>query len=229
MKSKQNWSLDGGTDPNFIRRLASNLSIYVRSRQYIFFWNHLKPSPKDKILDVGTSPDERLKDTNFFEKKYPFSNKLSIASIEDCSNIVNKYNLHEFIRIVADKRLPLKDKSFDIIVSWATIEHVGGLKSQEFYLNELCRVGKKVFITTPDRLSIYEPHTTTFFLHYLPMKYFRKILSLTGKSFWSLEKHLNILSLKSIKDIIHNSKVKVKRYKIFGLFPAHILIYGKTS
>lgn len=228
MKSKRSWSHAGGTDPNLIRRLASNLSIYIRSKQYDIFMDLLKPTSKDTILDVGISPDEKLKDTNFFEKKYPDKNKLSIASIEDCINIVKKYNLHKYFPIKSDGKLPLDDKSFDIVVSWATIEHVGNSKDQESFLIELCRVGKKVFITTPDRLSFYEPHTATFFLHYLPPKYFRKILRLIGKNFWSDEKHLNILSLKRVKKIIYNPKLKVKRYKIFGILPSHILIYGET-
>lgn len=229
MISTQSWSHAGGTDPNPIRLLASNLSVYIRSQQYNIFLNLLKPTAKDKILDVGISPDERLKDTNFFEKKYPFKNRLSVASIEDCQNIVKKYNLSKFIRIKPGVKIPLEDKSFNIVVSWATIEHVGDRISQEFYLKELCRIGKKVFITTPDRLSFYDPHTATFFLHYLPPKYFRKIMKLIGKDFWAEEKHLNILSLSSVKKMIYNANVKVDRFKILGIFPSHILIYGETD
>lgn len=228
MRLKHSWSYDGGTDPNLLRRLASNLSLYVRKQQYNIFLKIVRPTPKDEIIDVGVSPDENLKDTNFFEKKYPYKNKLSIASIEDCKSIVNKYKLRQYIQIRPGKRLPLKDKSYDIVVSWATIEHAGNDSNQKFYMKELCRIGKRVFITTPDRLSIYEPHTTTFFLHYLPPKYFRKILKFMGKDFWAEEKNLNILSYEDIAKILPDTNTKVIKYKIFHLLPSHLIIYRKA-
>lgn len=223
------WSYSGGTDPNWLRKLMSNLSLYIRGSQYNLFVQLLKPESTDKILDIGTSPDEKLKDTNLFERKYPYTKMLTIASVEDCRVLVKRYHLRKYIKILSGKMLPIKNKEYDIVVSWATIEHVGNRFKQRYFLKELCRIGKCVFITTPDKSSWYEPHTATFFLHYLSKRFFRKILKRIGKKFWAEEKNLNILSFKDVKDLISNTKLKVIRFKLFDILPSHLIIYGKDN
>lgn len=222
------WSYSGGTDPSWVRKLMGNISVYIRCSQYNLFVELIRPKSTDKIIDIGTSPDERLKDTNFFERKYPFPKMLSIASVEDCAELVKKYHLRKYIKLTEENILPLKNNAYDIVVSWATIEHVGNRSKQKHFLNELCRLGKKVFITTPDRSSWYEPHTATFFLHYFPKKLFRKILKWIGKDFWSKEENLNILSFKDVTELVSNTKLKVIRFRLFGILPSHIIIYGKN-
>lgn len=234
MKTKQfkqlqeKWSYQGGTDPNIFRKVMSKFSTYIRNKQYKIFIDTFKPTPIDKILDIGVSPDATLQDTNFFEQIYPFKKNLSIASIEDCRKLVTRYKLAEYIKMIPNSQLNVEDKAFKIAVSWATLEHVGSRVNQENFVRELCRIGQNVFITTPDRHSIYEPHTVIFLLHWLPQPLFRKILKLIGKRFWSEEQNLNILSMSDAKRIIKNTPLKIKRFRILGFLPSHILIYGCT-
>jgi hypothetical protein len=207
----------------------SNFSRYVRNKHYDLFVQFINPQKTDKIIDIGVSPDETLPDTNFFESLYPYKKKLSIASVENCIELVSKYGLKTFYPINADKKLPFKDNQFDIVVSFATLEHVGDVQKQRRFLNELFRIGKKVFITTPDRAALYEPHTATFFLHWLPPALFRRIVYLMGKKFWSQEDHLHILSYRELKGMVPLPYVYVERYKLFSVFYSHLIIHGKTS
>lgn len=228
IEAKRFWSKSGGTDATRLRQFMSNVSILVRRKQYRLFFHLLEPLPSDRILDVGVSPDLRLKDTNFFLKQYSYKKRVTIASVEDCTHLVTLYGLAGFTALSAGKPLPFPDRHFDIVVSWATLEHVGNNKKQAFFLRELLRVGKKVFVTTPDRLSPYEPHTVTFFLHWLPKQIFRSFLKRLGKDFWAKENNLNILSYADVLTMIKAPSVSICRFLLFGL-PSHIIIYRKGS
>lgn len=60
---------------------------------------------------------------------------------------------------IADARdLPFKNESFDIAVSFSTIEHIPGKKNREKAIKEMVRVTKKggyLVITVPNRLNFY--------------------------------------------------------------------------
>jgi len=218
-----NWSTKG-TDSILIRRLMANLSFLIRQEQYKHFIILINPSSKDSVLDVGTTPDLKLKDSNYFESMFPFKSQLSIASVEDCMGLVKKFGLKKFILIQPNAKLPFRDKQFDIVTSWATLEHVGSREKQKYFLSELSRVGKKVFVTTPDKYSIYEPHTTLFFLHWLRPKFFRKIVKLIGKAFWADEKNLNILSFQEAQKTAPEN-LKIKKFKLLGIFSSHLIFW----
>jgi len=64
--------------------------------------------------------------------------------------------------------LPFRDKSFDLVVSNAVIEHVGGENHQKRFVAEHDRVGQSWIITTPNRWFPVESHTRTLLLHWLP-------------------------------------------------------------
>jgi hypothetical protein len=215
-----------GTNPTFIRRIMTSVSLVVRKEQYKLFMRNLSPGPTDTILDIGVSPDTIMKDSNFFEKVYPYKNNLAVASIEDCRRLKETLGFKKFIKIFPGRKLPLENKSYDIVVSWATLEHVGSSRKQKEFLKELKRVGKKIFLTTPDRMSLYEPHTSTLFLHWLSPKNFRMILKMLGVEFWSKEENLNILSFKEAKRLTHGLNLSAIRFKLLGL-PSHIIIYSK--
>jgi hypothetical protein len=228
MYKSETWSTDVGNKATIMRRALAYLSIHIRSGQYKKFKDLLKPNAASKVLDVGVSPDENsLVDTNFFIKKYPYKRNLTAASVEDCRSLFRKkYPQTKFVQIKPGKKLPFKDKSFDIVVSWATIEHVGTRDAQKFFLDEISRVGKKIFVTTPNKNFFYELHSGLFFIHWLPHKYFSFICKLLGKSFWANIKNLNPLNLRDIGSFIpKNSRLSALSYKSFGILPTHILVY----
>lgn len=208
------------------KELLVNLSIKVRTDQFNLFEKLLKPNHKSKILDVGVTSHEILKDSNIFERLYEFPQNITAATIEDAKIFQKLYPKIKTVQIIPYRRLPFENQEFDIVVSWATLEHVGDYKKQEDFINELLRVGKKVFITTPWRGCIYEPHSGFFFLHWLPMGVFRKICSITRRSFWSTSENLNSLYVGDIKKMKLRRNVKVMIYSIFKLLPSHIIIFA---
>lgn len=207
-----------------ITRLFANLSIFVRTSQFKEFEEKIKPSSATSVLDVGVTSDETLKDSNIFEKLYKYPQKLTAATIEDPEKFECLYPKIKVIKIDPGKKLPFKPKSFDVVVSWATLEHVGSFGKQQDFINELLRVGKKVFITTPSRGALYEPHTGFFFLHWLPLSWFRKISKMLNRNYWSTEDTLNPLWVSDLEKMNLDRKVDFKIYRIFHLLPAHIII-----
>src|SRR5204863_9614666 len=69
----------------------------------------------------------------------------------------------------ADGRsLPFPDDSFDIGFSNAVVEHLPDLESQTAFVGELCRVSRRVFLTTPNRWFPVDTHTLVPLAHWLP-------------------------------------------------------------
>jgi glycosyltransferase involved in cell wall biosynthesis len=64
--------------------------------------------------------------------------------------------------------LPFQDDSFDLVVSNAVIEHVGGEAEQRLFVAEHLRVARAWVITTPNRWFPIEAHTRAAFRHWSP-------------------------------------------------------------
>lgn len=63
------WSTDPDNKITLVHRILANLSLKVRGKQFRLFWNLLGLKRGLKVLDIGTTPNETLPDSNFFEKK----------------------------------------------------------------------------------------------------------------------------------------------------------------
>jgi hypothetical protein len=224
MQDDKRWTETVKTTLTPTKQYLANLSIKVRTDQFKLFKSIVEPNSDDKILDVGVDTHEVLKDSNMFEKLYIPQENITAATIEDPKIFKKLYPKVKVVKIIPGKKLPFKNKEFDIAVSWATLEHVGGYKDQEFFLNELLRVGKKIFVTTPYRGCPYELHSGLPFVHWFPLSIFRKICRMVGKDFWATEKNLNPLFVRDIKDMKLTKKVNVRIYKMFAFLPSHLII-----
>src|SRR5688572_18892764 len=61
---------------------------------------------------------------------------------------------------------PFADQEFGWVFSNAVIEYVGGPAEQLEFINEMLRVERNVFFTTPTKYFLFEAHTNAFFLHW---------------------------------------------------------------
>jgi len=155
------------------------------------------------VLDVGVTSDQR-QDSNFFEKLYPYPHKITAVGLEDAFFLEQEYLGLKFIQ--ADGlSLPFPDKSFDLVVSFAVIEHVGSRDQQRSFVHELCRVGRTCCITTPNRWYPIEFHTVLPLVHWLPPSWFRTLLRLLGKDFWAKEENLNLFSSSELRAMFPNN------------------------
>ncbi len=207
--------------------LVAKISSHARQKMFATLMRLAKPTAETTVLDVGVTSDRR-EDSNFFEKLYPYPSKLTAVGLEDAAFLEQEYPGVKYIK--ADGLdLPFPDKSFDLVVSFATIEHVGSRENQEAFVRELCRVSHSCFITTPNRWYPIEFHTVLPLVHWLPPHWFRAILKGIGKSFWAEEESLNLISEPELKGLFAGtSKIETSHFKLLGLV-SNLVLYVKND
>lgn len=138
-----------------------------RRKRMKIFENLFNPLNGKRILDVGGAFSISLcQKTN---------RKITILNIKFPKELDYEKNNVEFI-VGNGLCLPFKDNSFDIIYSNSVIEHLGTWKNQMQFAKEIMRVGKNIFVQTPNKYFFIEPHLLTPFIHYLPKRIQRKLL-----------------------------------------------------
>jgi len=120
----------------------------------------------------------------------------------------------------------------DVVISNATIEHVGGFEQQKKMIENMLLLTKKYFIiTTPNRYHPLDFHTKLPILHWFPKKIHRKLLKLLKLEFFSKEENLNLLSKKDLITLLEI--VGVNNFKIFDIsllgFKSNLIVIGKVE
>jgi len=158
------------------------------------------------IIDVGATADNKKDSSNFFEKTFPNPERITALSDQDASWMEDEWPGLKFVQGNA-LNMPFDDRAFDLVFSNAVIEHVGSRENQAAFIRECLRISKKyVFITTPNRYYPIELHTVLPLLHWLPVRVYRRILRILGKSFFAEESNLNLLSRRNIRNIMEEHK-----------------------
>ena len=160
---------------------------------------NIKISQIKDLLDIGTTEDSSAGSSNIFCKML---NKIKIHKSISNQKIKNKrfkFSLKKSITSKFTKEIINTFKS-DLVVSSATIEHVGSLKNQIKKVSNMISLSKEyVVISTPNRFYPIELHTKLPLLHWLPKKFFRKILILLNMKYFADEKNMNLLSKSDLK------------------------------
>ena len=153
-------------------RLADAVSLRSRRHKLRLFLEELQPTPETTVLDVGA--DELAfgegggcRTLNFFEELYPWPERITALGLQDGTAFRAR---HPRVRYVQGDALalPFEDGAFDVVFSNAVIEHVGDRERQRRFVSEALRVGRSVFVTTPNRLFPLEVHTRLPLVHWLP-------------------------------------------------------------
>jgi SAM-dependent methyltransferase len=153
-----------------LRRVASRVSMRSRERKLQLFLDLLQPGPETTVVDVGVTdaPFGAGSTDNFFEALYPWPDRITGVGQTELDRFAAAFPQVRAVR--ADGRdLPFANAEFDLGFSNAVVEHVaGGRDGQREFVHELCRVARRVFVTTPNRRFPLEVHTLLPFVHWLP-------------------------------------------------------------
>ena len=153
-----------------MRRLAAKVSARSRRRKLELFLSAMQPTAETTVVDVGVSDggygEDAYGTANFFEALYPWPERIVAVSTQHLTVFQEAFPKVTAVR--ADGRaLPFVDDQFDIGFSNAVVEHLPDLDSQRAFVSELCRVSRRVFVTTPNRRFPLDTHTLVPLAHWL--------------------------------------------------------------
>jgi SAM-dependent methyltransferase len=183
-------------------RLADAISLRSRARKLRLFLDELQPTPDTSVLDVGADElgfgeGAGCGTLNFFEERYPWPERITALGLHDGEGFRARYPGIPYVQGDACD-LPFEDGAFDVVFSNAVIEHVGGRERQRKLVSEAIRVGRRVFITTPNRLFPVEVHTRLPLVHWLPDALAHRAYRAAGKEFATDVKLLSRRSLAAL-------------------------------
>jgi hypothetical protein len=182
-------------------------------------------------LDIGSTDDNNFESSNFLIK-----NINNIKHYKSLSNqvITDKFFSSSLIKSITDNLSVEEVDKFksDLVISNATIEHVGSLEDQIKMISNIIRLSKKIFIiTTPNRFHPIDFHTKLPLIHWLPKKIHRKLLNMLNLNFFAKEDNLNLMSENDLKKALANQNIK--KYQIFHIrlfgFKSNFLVIGEVN
>lgn len=224
---------DGFKKAGLLSEIKAKVVLRKRRKIYRLFMKYINPCAEDNILDAGVAPVKGIAGVktvtnNFFEFFYPYTTRITATSIEDASILEKTFEGLSFIQTEA-YHTPFVDRQFDAVFCNAVVEHAGSREQQKAFIWEYCRVAKKFFFTTPNRWFPIEVHSALPLIHWLPPRYFRKVLRLLGKEALADESILNLLTEKEFKALFpQNVKLQTIRIRTAG-FVSNLIICGEWT
>ena len=205
--------------------------VVVKKRQEMcdIINNELSNVITQDALDIGSTNDIDNESSNYLIK-----NLADIKIYKSISNqeINNSFFSKTLKKSITEKFLDdeIQSMKSDLVVSNATIEHVGNFENQKKMIQNILLLTKKYFIiTTPNRYHPIDFHTKLPFIHWMPKNIHRKILKILKLEFFSKEENLNLLSKNELKILLKNCGVN--NFKIFDIsllgFKSNFIIIGK--
>lgn len=173
-------------------------------------------------LDIGSTNDTDNKSSNYLIK-----NIKKVKFYKSISNqkITSSFFSQKLQKSIIDNftKQEINLMKSDLVVSNATIEHVGNFKNQKKMIKNILLLTKKKFIlTTPNRYHPIDFHTKLPFIHWFPKEIHRNILKVLKLDFFSKEENLNLLCKSELIKLIEDTGIR--NYKIFD-----ISLYGFKS
>ena len=182
-------------------------------------------------LDIGSTNDLENKSSNYLIRN--LKNIKMYKSISD-QVISNNFFSKRLTKSITENFSydEIQSMKSDVVISNATIEHVGGFEQQKKMIENMLLLTKKYFIiTTPNRYHPLDFHTKLPILHWFPKKIHRKLLKLLKLEFFSKQENLNLLSKKDLITLLEI--VGVNNFKIFDVsllgFKSNLIVIGKVE
>jgi len=115
-----------------------------------------------KIIDLGGTQE-------FWENMGLVSDNIDVTII-NIDTITVRYPNFRFIQMDVRNLNVFSDREFDIVFSNSLIEHIGDFSEKKQIADEILRIGKSIFIQTPNYYFPLEPHFLVPFFQFFPLK-----------------------------------------------------------
>lgn len=213
-------------------KLLDNIALKKRVEILDLIKKNIKKNKIKDVLDIGTTSDTLHRSSNFLINNFRHTKICKSISDQAIDSNLFLYTMQKSIT----KKLTLAEInkfSSDLVISNATIEHVGSKNNQYQMIKNMITLTKKIFvIATPNRYHPIEFHTFIPLIHWLPKKIHRLFLKLLGLSYFAKEKNLNLLSKKDLVNLLDKFKDKII-YSVFYIkwfgIKSNLIIIGKRK
>jgi Methyltransferase domain len=210
-----------------LRSAATRVALRAREKMFRRFVESVPFDAGSSVIDIGVTPDRDLADSNFFERLYPHPSNLTATSIEDAAFLESQYPGLTFVQ-TDGTNMPFGDRRFDVAFSSAVLEHVGDRNAQRHFVDEMCRIADRFFITTPNRWFPIEVHTFLPLLHWLPQPWHQKVLRMLRMRFWAQTENLNLLSARQVAALFPaGAEVHLVRHRTLG-WCSNLVVHGRS-
>jgi hypothetical protein len=201
-----------------LEKVHSYFGPQFRKRRMQAFVATFRPSPQTTILDCGGSP-----------------HNWELVNCEARITLLNVYPIEEIrwapwaanisYELGDATNMPYEDGTFDIGFSNSVIEHLGTYENQAKLANEIRRVARKLWVQTPARSFLIEPHLWTPFIHYLPKSWQQRLMRnftvfglLTRPSYNQVEEFLReirLLNFREMQQLFPDCEIRKERFLFF--------------
>jgi len=214
------------------KKLADNrdqgsLAAQFRRKRFAFFQSLLSSLERPvRILDIGgTESYWQIMELSSDDQVF-----ITLVNLEQ-----ENVTLPNVSSIAGDARkIEAEDSNFDIVFSNSVIEHVGTYQDQLQMAQEVCRVGKRYFIQTPNKYFPLEPHFLFPLFQFLPLKI--RVLLLQNFNLGWFAKTPDAVKARGIVESIRLlskrefvalfSKAAIYEEKVFGLTKSFVAYGG---
>ncbi|MBM4024494.1 MAG: class I SAM-dependent methyltransferase [Planctomycetes bacterium] len=202
-----------------LQYLHSKVGTRCREERAELFRRSLRPSPQDRILDVGGGYGD------YIATVVPFRENVWVAEISE--EVLQRARQHGFqtALIPTDGTLPFPDGYFDIVHCNSVIEHVLVPEDRARLASEIQRIGKNWFVQTPNKYFVIEPHTRMPFGQFLPRPLMRLLLPCLRR-IWGHYDRLwwRLLDARELRALFPQSRLI--RERLLGLTKSLVIVGG---
>jgi len=182
--------------PGWRTRVAGPVAARARAKRRRMYLELMHPTAADTIVDVGCG-------------------SVGLVTLDAPGRVTGTdltdrpgYPGERFV--AADARdLPFADAEFDLAYSNSLIEHLPA-PDRARVAAEIARVGRRLFVQTPNRWFPIEPHALLPFVHWLPRRLGRRLwrLGVTGEPF----DHIQLLSARDLRGLFPDAEIVRERF-----------------
>ncbi len=182
------------------------------------------------VVDVGVNPNNTNVFENMIEQRLSTQYAITAVTLDTPSPLKNVYPAVRFVQ--GDGcNLPFADNAFDAAFSNAVVEHVGDGSQQSRFVEEIVRVAKRGFLTTPNYWFPFELHSSLPFVQFLPWSIRRHLFRIVhGEEGMKYMRHVHLLSARKFRKLFpKNVKVRVLKQRITFWPETLIAVFGEKS
>jgi hypothetical protein len=184
-----------------------------REKRTRLFLELFAPTATMRILDIGG---------NVYDwRDVPIESRITVLNVAPTDSS-SEYPARFDYRQGDGRQLPFEDQCYDIVYANSVIEHLQTYEHQRRFAREALRVGRRIFIQTPNRWFPVEPHFVTLFFHFLPkrlQRFFLPRLSFRGlfrsgddANLRTLFEELRLLSGREMADLFPGCRIHRERF-----------------